>query len=115
MTDHKIGYIVVCDSNDNVDGVLSERDIIRELVNVGDKVTSMLTKDLMTSNPITCTSQDNAIDVLRNMNSRGFRHMPIVDNGKLVGVISNRDILKTLFGHVNTNVLISIFAEGGVL
>ncbi len=107
MTEHKIGYLVVCDSDGAVAGVLSERDIIRALVE-GKSIVDLSAKDLMTTNPITCTPNDRALDILRAMNSYGFRHMPVIEDGKLKGVVSNRDILKSLFSQANHTIVESL-------
>ena len=89
-----IGATVVIDENSLVEGIISERDIIRGISDYGVKVLDMPAEELMTKNVIT-RSEKSQIDELRlEMTNSRIRHVPILDNGKLVGLISIGDVVK---------------------
>lgn len=90
---HNIGALVVVDDTDHPVGILSERDIIRESA-VNEQVFDLQVADLMTRNVITGASQDDTHSLAHTMTERRFRHMPIVEDGKLIGIVSIGDILK---------------------
>jgi CBS domain-containing protein len=96
MATKEIGFIVVCDDGDAVIGVLSERDIVRAISVNKAKALDLTINDIMTRNVITCNGTAHPQEILTVMYKKKIRHMPVVDNGKLKGVISTRDILKYL-------------------
>ena len=69
-------------------GVLSERDCVRGIADHVERLDQMTVDDLMTPNPITCTPGTEPIDVMITMKSKGFRHMLVVKDDELVGLIS---------------------------
>lgn len=90
----KIGSLVVSDDGEHALGILSERDIVREIGKRGpscldDKISEMMTRD-----PVTCTASDTADEVLTRMTNGRFRHMPVVQDGKMVGLITIGDTVK---------------------
>ena len=91
---HNIGALVAVDDAGRVAGILSERDIVRRLRSaptlLGQQVTA-----IMTPKPVTCTRDDSVDDVMQMMTGRHFRHMPVVEDGRLIGVISIGDVVKT--------------------
>lgn len=95
MSDKRIGTIVVSDDGGKTAaGILSERDIVRNLGNQGagclaDSVGAMMTKKL-----VTCAPTDKSGDVLTMMTDGRFRHMPVIENGEMVGLISIGDAVK---------------------
>ncbi len=94
LNDENIGAVVVVDANDAVIGILSERDVIRSMK--GDAATVLFSpvSSYMTSSVFTCTP-DSAIDeVMQHMTNRRIRHMPVLRDGKLAGVISIGDVVK---------------------
>lgn len=94
LSAHRIGALVVSDDGKTIDGILSERDIIREM---GKRGTACLTEKvgkMMTGAVSCCSMKDSAETVLEAMTEGRFRHMPILENGKLVGVISIGDVVK---------------------
>ena len=94
LASKRIGAIVIIDQNGLVEGIISERDIVRGLANYGAKVLDMPVEDLMTRNVIT-RGAESQIDELRwEMTNSRIRHLPILDNGKLVGLISIGDVVK---------------------
>lgn len=94
LAEHKIGAVVVVGDADSVEGILSERDIVRGLTAKGASVLTLRVADLMTSPVKTCTRSESADDVMRRMSEGRFRHMPVVEGKKLVGVISIGDVVK---------------------
>lgn len=93
----KLSLAVVCDETDKVTGVVSLGDMNYALAEHGDKAASMLTTDVMSTDLITCGPDDNLEDVLQTMAKRGIRHMPVVENDKLSGLLSRRDALEFLY------------------
>ncbi|MDC0196686.1 CBS domain-containing protein [Gammaproteobacteria bacterium] len=90
----KIGAIVIISKNRSVEGIVSERDIVRGLSNYGAKVLDMPVKDLMTKNVITRGVESQIDELRREMTRSRIRHLPILDDGKLVGLISIGDVVK---------------------
>ena len=91
-----IGVLVVVDNQSNITGVISERDIAYALGNMNEAVLDSTVADLMTSKIITIRPDETVEDAIYVFNAGLFRHLVIADNGKPVGVISIRDILKYL-------------------
>ncbi len=91
---HRVGALVVSDDGKTIDGILSERDIIREMGKRGTACLSENVGQMMTSAVSCCSMKDSAESVLEAMTEGRFRHMPILEKGKLVGVISIGDVVK---------------------
>lgn len=94
LSKRKIGTVVVSSDGKALDGILSERDIVRALGAKGASCLNEKVSALMTSKIITCTSAERADDVLTKMTQGRFRHMPVVDDGKMIGLISIGDVVK---------------------
>ena len=90
----RIGAILVCDANGKVVGVISERDIIRGIAVNGERALEMQVRDLMTSEVIACKPTDTIAEVMKMMTVRRFRHMPVIEDGELKGMISIGDVVK---------------------
>ncbi|MEL7464548.1 MAG: CBS domain-containing protein [Pseudomonadota bacterium] len=90
----KIGALVVSESGLNVEGIISERDIVRRLAQDGASCVNLRVADAMITKVIACEPQDTVESVLQRMTEGRFRHMPVVDNGSLLGVISIGDAVK---------------------
>jgi CBS domain-containing protein len=88
-----VGALVVT-SNDAVLGIISERDIVRALSHHGEPVASMQVKDIMTHGMITASFGDDLTHLMRMMTRHRIRHMPVLRDGKLVGIISIGDVVK---------------------
>jgi CBS domain-containing protein len=91
---HGIGALIVSRDGAAVDGILSERDIVKSLGTMGVGCMTLLVQDLMTQNVIACEVDETANSVLERMTRGRFRHMPVTDEAKLVGVISIGDVVK---------------------
>src|SRR5574341_36732 len=102
---HNIGALVVVDAAGKPVGIISERDIIREAGKTQDlfaqPVRRVMTKDVTTGTPY-----DDLKSVLQTMTNRHFRHLPVVEHGKLVGIVSIGDVVKAQLdeyeGEINT-------------
>jgi CBS domain-containing protein len=94
LASKRIGATVIIDQNRSVEGIISERDIVRGLSKYGAKVLDMPVDDLMTKNVITRGVESQIDDLRREMTNSRIRHLPILDNGKLVGLISIGDVVK---------------------
>ena len=93
LAQHSIGAIVVTDARGGLVGILSERDIVREAVR-NEKFFDLTVSAIMTSNVISGQPQDDVSAVATTMTNKRFRHLPVLDGGKIVGIISLGDIVK---------------------
>lgn len=95
LADNKIGSVVVSDDGgQTAAGILSERDIVRELASSGSSCLDKTVDTYMTRELVTCTGQSSAQDILGMMTDGRFRHMPIVEEGKMVGLVTLGDVVK---------------------
>jgi len=90
----RIGALVVSSDGSTPQGIISERDIVRELGRRGGAVLNDKVSDLMTGTVVTCSPTDRADAVLGKMTDGRFRHMPVVQDGAMVGLISIGDVVK---------------------
>ena len=93
LSEMRIGALIVRDSGNELDGILSERDIVREIGRRGVECMKDKVSDLMTTNVKSCSPTQTAQKVMQMMTDGRFRHMPVMDDGKLVGVISIGDVV----------------------
>ncbi|MEO6877426.1 MAG: CBS domain-containing protein [Gemmatimonadaceae bacterium] len=93
LVEHGIGAIVVLNGATEPIGIISERDIVREASRSSDFPT-LLVRDVMTKDVIFGSCDDDVEAVLQTMTSHHFRHVPIVEDGKLVGIVSIGDLVK---------------------
>jgi CBS domain-containing protein len=94
LSEKGIGTVIVSSSGKTADGILSERDIVREIGARGAGCLPHSVKTLMTAKLVTCSGNDKADEVLQKMTDGRFRHMPVVENGELRGIISLGDVVK---------------------
>ena len=94
MSNHGIGTVVVSSDGETPEGILSERDIVRELAKSGGGCLDEQVADYMTRKLITCTSHDNVGQILQQMTDGRFRHMPVVEEDKLIGIVTLGDVVK---------------------
>ena len=91
---NRIGAVVVSSDGQAIDGVISERDIAYAVHVHGQKLHARPVSDLMTTSVMTCAPTDTVALVASTMLARNVRHLPVEENGRLVGMVSIRDILK---------------------
>lgn len=89
-----IGALVVSEDGASVEGILSERDIIGGLASEGDRLLPTRVAELMTRRVVTCAPHDSVADLMAEMTERRFRHLPVLRDGKLAGIISIGDVVK---------------------
>lgn len=95
LSEKRIGGVIVSKGNEAPLGIITERDIVRELGKRGAICLQDQVDDIMTRELITCTPSDRAIKVLQVMTEYRFRHMPVMDEtGKMVGLVSIGDVVK---------------------
>ena len=94
LAERRIGGVIVSSEGDTADGILSERDIVRALAVKGTGCLMETVDTMMTRNPVCCTRQDSSDQVLTRMTEGRFRHMPVVEDGKLVGIVTIGDVVK---------------------
>ncbi len=93
LSDKKIGALVVADGQGKLLGILSERDIVRKLAQMPGKTLPHKVEQVMTSSVETCTREESLISVLQRMTKGRFRHMPVVENDKLIGIVTIGDVV----------------------
>ncbi|QGX98697.1 CBS domain-containing protein [Roseovarius faecimaris] len=94
LAERRIGGLVVSSDGEKAEGILSERDIVRSLAVRGAGCLTETVDEMMTRNPVCCTRQDTSDAVLSRMTDGRFRHMPVVEDGKLVGIVTIGDVVK---------------------
>jgi CBS domain-containing protein len=93
LANHDIGALIVTNELDELVGILSERDIVRRAVSEND-IMALYVADVMTKNVIVGVPQDDLINVVHTMTERRFRHLPIVEGKRVLGIVSIGDVLK---------------------
>jgi len=90
----RIGAIVVLDARGELAGIVSERDIIRALSEAGPGCLTQPVADIMTRQVVTCQETDTLDELMAMMTARRFRHLPVIADGALVGIVSIGDVVK---------------------
>jgi CBS domain-containing protein len=94
LAQKRVGAIVVTDKAGKICGIVSERDIVRELARKGPEVLSRPVSVCMTTKVVTCSEKDTVDDVMAVMTANRFRHLPVEQGGRLSGIISIGDVVK---------------------
>ncbi|WP_296424348.1 CBS domain-containing protein [Yoonia sp.] len=94
LSEKRIGTVVVSEDGTSLDGILSERDIVREMGRRGTSCLDEPVSAMMTAKLVTCAPTDSADAVLEMMTNGRFRHLPVVDGGAMIGLISIGDVVK---------------------
>ncbi|MEI6985990.1 MAG: CBS domain-containing protein [Rhodospirillaceae bacterium] len=94
LRDRKCGALVVADKAGTMVGIVSERDIVRTIGDMGAKGLMLCIQDIMTRSVHTCQSNDSVAVMMQLMTKYRIRHVPIIDNGKLTGLVSQTDLIK---------------------
>ena len=98
---HNVGAMVVV-SGGEVVGIVSERDVVRQLHERGADLLDARVSDIMTSSVYTCLPTDSVDSLAATMTERRIRHMPVVVDGTLVGIVSIGDVVKSRIGELQT-------------
>jgi CBS domain-containing protein len=94
LAERKIGALMVNGVDGRVAGILSERDIVRALAERGADMLSERVDRVMTRKVVTCTEAETIASIMERMTEGKFRHLPVVDQGRLVGIVSIGDVVK---------------------
>jgi CBS domain-containing protein len=94
LSKRRIGAVVVVDADRKVQGIVSERDIIRELAKSGPGALSNTVSAAMTRNVISCGEADTLAQLMSAMTAGRFRHLPVTTDGRLAGIVSIGDVVK---------------------
>ncbi len=100
LADRRIGAVVVANADQAVVGILSERDIVRALARSGPEALSDGLSRHMTAEVVTCTTGMLIVEVMELMTRGKFRHVPVVEGGRLIGIVSIGDIVKERLAQV---------------
>ena len=94
LSERRIGALLVCDGKQPVSGIVSERDIVRALAAHGARALEEPVSSFMTAKVVTCTGETSINDVMELMTQQKFRHIPVVEGGRLTGIVSIGDVVK---------------------
>jgi CBS domain-containing protein len=94
LSRRRIGAVVVVDMDNAVIGIISERDVVRGIATKGEAVLDTPVRALMTADVVTCTTGETIAGIMKTMTDHRFRHMPVVEDGVLKGMISIGDVVK---------------------
>jgi CBS domain-containing protein len=94
LAEHKIGALLVLGPDRRVIGILSERDIVRVLAERGARVLSEPLAQVMTRKVVTCSESDSVGVLMERMTTGKFRHLPVIEDERVIGVVSIGDVVK---------------------
>ena len=107
MTKRNVGALVVVDDDGKVVGMLAEREVVRALADSAERALNESVSDVMSRRPITCGPEDRLADLMAMMTEHRVRHLPVVEQGRLLGLVSIGDLVKARLGELEfeSNVL----------
>ena len=94
LAEHRIGALVVTRDGLRIEGIVSERDVVKALNTFGADVLNIAVREIMTADVHTCVPADEVRSLARTMTEKRFRHMPVVVDGSLSGIVTIGDIVK---------------------
>jgi CBS domain-containing protein len=100
LAERRIGALVITGPDQRIVGILSERDIVRTLAERGPSTLNEPLGDVMTRKVVTCGQGDTVCAIMERMTSGKFRHIPVVEQNRLIGIVSIGDIVKTRLGEM---------------
>jgi len=102
MASARVGALVVVDDDGKLTGVVSERDVLQALASNGDSAMSMPVSDVMPSRLVTCSTDDALDELMAVMTNRRVRHLPVVENSRVIGIVSIGDLVKARLNELET-------------
>jgi CBS domain-containing protein len=103
LRDNRIGALIVSNDGQHIDGIVSERDVVRALANHGASALGRSVSSVMSTDVVTCRVEDAVESLMLSMTERRIRHLPVVDDaGVIGGVISIGDVVKARLGQLET-------------
>lgn len=97
-----VGALVVSADGEHIDGIISERDIVRSLASEHEWTLRLRVHDLMTATVVTCSLADTVDSLMGTMTGNRIRHIPVVDSGSLVGIVSIGDVVNSRLEELET-------------
>jgi len=94
LAEHMVGALVVSADGTTVDGIVSERDVVRRLQEFGPELLQAPVRDIMTARVHSCPPETDLDELMRVMTTGRFRHVPVIENDQLIGIISIGDVVK---------------------
>lgn len=94
LSEQKIGALVVISADHRVAGIVSERDIVKAVAKSGSDALKLAIVSVMTREVVTCELHDTMAELMGRMTAGRFRHVPVIEHGKLAGIISIGDVVK---------------------
>jgi CBS domain-containing protein len=94
LAQRRIGALVITGADGRIIGILSERDIVRALAESGGNALQRPVSDVMTRKVVTCSERDTIAELMEQMTTGKFRHVPVEEQGRLIGIISIGDVVK---------------------
>lgn len=115
LAEHRIGCAVVSDDGSSIAGIVSERDVVRRLVDAGAGLLDASVDSIMTTDVLVTGPDADVETLMRLMTEHRIRHVPIVDEGRLVGLVSIGDVVKERIGVLEDerNALVTYITQGG--
>lgn len=99
LAEHNVGALVVSDDGERVSGIVSERDVVRRL-HADEAVLDSAVRSIMTAEVRTCAGEDGLTELMQLMTEHRIRHVPVVADDKLTGIISIGDVVKNRIGEL---------------
>jgi len=97
---HGVGALVVSSDGETIDGIVSERDIVRRLSELRMALLSEPVSSIISTAVRTCTPEDDVATIMSLMTDQRIRHVPVVEDGKLCGIVSIGDVVKSRIGEL---------------
>jgi CBS domain-containing protein len=94
LAQHRIGALLVTGTDHHLVGIISERDIVRVLDRSGAAALATPVAEVMTRKVVTCGRHDTVVEIMERMTSGKFRHVPVVEHGRIAGLVSIGDVVK---------------------
>jgi CBS domain-containing protein len=102
LAQHRIGALVVLGADQRVIGILSERDIVRSLAELGAAALATPLAQVMTRRVVTCGESETVAGIMERMTNGKFRHVPVIEQDRLVGIVSIGDVVKHRLSEIET-------------
>jgi len=102
LAEHHVGALVVTSDGRNIEGIVSERDVVRALHSRGAELLGTQVREIMTVNVLTSSPDDEVRSLAKTMTEKRFRHMPVVVDGALAGIVTIGDIVKNRLDELET-------------
>jgi CBS domain-containing protein len=102
LVQNNIGSLPVVDDEGHLVGIFSERDVLRGIHSCGERFHRMHVAEVMTHDPITCHCEDDVEDVMGKMSERRIAKVPVLDDTRLVGIVSVGDVIKVMYERVHS-------------